>query len=157
MCNVPQLSTTSLQVIVSYLQQLQDAIIKEGLQVTRLTVTGPHPFPNETVADQILEQLGQMPFWVRHRSAAYRLWRLAGCNRGSGWAEDIQQMCKHTVITDRCQCVEQPARWHSLGPGMTAVMVTIAGAGESMQRLRSLTVCDLSYDRCYDPNGSPCL
>ena len=60
--------------IVSYPQQLQDALIREGLSVTRLVVTGPEPFPGETVADQILEQLGQMPFWVRYRSAAHSLW-----------------------------------------------------------------------------------
>lgn len=58
-----------MQVIVSYPQHLQDAIIKEGLNVTSLTVEGPNPLRNETVADQILEQVGQMPFWVRYRSA----------------------------------------------------------------------------------------
>lgn len=53
--------------VVSYSQQLQDGLIKEGLNVTRLRVIGPDTLPNETVADQILEQLGQLPFWVRYR------------------------------------------------------------------------------------------
>ena len=56
-----------LQVVVSYSQQLQAGLIKEGLNVTRLTVSGPDAFPNETVADQILEQLGQPPIWSRFR------------------------------------------------------------------------------------------
>lgn len=59
-------------VVVSYSQQLQDGLIKEGLNVTRLRVIGPDVLPNETVADQILEQLGQLPFWVRYRSQAWR-------------------------------------------------------------------------------------
>ncbi|KAL3143486.1 hypothetical protein ABBQ38_002293 [Trebouxia sp. C0009 RCD-2024] len=59
-------------VVVSYSQQLQDGLIKEGLNVTRLRVIGPDTLPNETVADQILEQLGQLPFWVRYRSQAWR-------------------------------------------------------------------------------------
>ncbi|DBA85466.1 TPA: hypothetical protein ACH3X2_000417 [Trebouxia sp. C0005] len=63
--------TVGLDVVVaSYSQQLQDGLIKEGLHVTRLTVTGPHPYPNETVADQIVEQLGQPSVWTRYRSQA---------------------------------------------------------------------------------------
>ncbi len=60
-----------LQVVVSYSQQLQDGLIKEGLNVTRLTVSGPHPYPNETVADQIVQQLGEPSIWTRYRWAAH--------------------------------------------------------------------------------------
>ena len=60
-----------LQVVVSYSQQLQDGLIKEGLNVTRLTVSGPDPYPNETVADQIVQQLGEPSIWTRYRWAAY--------------------------------------------------------------------------------------
>ncbi len=56
-----------LQVVVSYSQQLQDGLIKEGLYVTRLTVSGPDPYPNETVADQIVQQLGEPSIWTRYR------------------------------------------------------------------------------------------
>lgn len=56
-----------MQVVVSYKQQLQDGLIKEGLNVTRLSVSGPDLFPNETVADQILEQLGYPSIWIRYR------------------------------------------------------------------------------------------
>ena len=52
---------------MSYSQQLQAGLIKEGLNVTRLTVSGPDPFPNETVADQILEQLGRPSILSRLR------------------------------------------------------------------------------------------
>ena len=72
----------SLQVVVSYPQQLQDAIIKEGLKVTRLNVMGPDPLLNETVLDQIQQQLAQMPFWLRYRSAVHRLWGLAAYVKG---------------------------------------------------------------------------
>ncbi|DBA75882.1 TPA: Serine/threonine-protein kinase Nek3 [Trebouxia sp. C0004] len=57
-------------VVVSYSQQLQEGLIKEGLNVTRLTVSGPDPYPNETVADQIVEQLGEPSIWTRYRSQA---------------------------------------------------------------------------------------
>lgn len=57
-------------VVVSYSQQLQDGLIKEGLNVTRLTVSGPDPYPNETVADQIVQQLGEPSIWTRYRSQA---------------------------------------------------------------------------------------
>ncbi|KAL0049131.1 hypothetical protein WJX82_007250 [Trebouxia sp. C0006] len=57
-------------VVVSYSQQLQDGLIKEGLYVTRLTVSGPDPYPNETVADQIVQQLGEPSIWTRYRSQA---------------------------------------------------------------------------------------
>ncbi len=60
-----------LQVVVSYSQQLQDGLIKEGLNVTRLTVSGPDPYPIETVADQIVRQLGEPSIWTRYRWAAY--------------------------------------------------------------------------------------
>ncbi len=63
--------TVGLQVVVSYSQQLQDGLIKEGLNVTRLTVSGPDPYPNETVADQIVQQLGEPSIWTRYRWAAH--------------------------------------------------------------------------------------
>ena len=65
-CFIP---AVCLQVIVSYLQQFQNGLLKEGLNVTKMSVTGPEAMPNETPADQIAIQLGQPAFWIRYRSA----------------------------------------------------------------------------------------
>jgi hypothetical protein len=61
------------QVIVSYSDQFTNSLRQAGLNVTRLTITGPLPCPNETVADQVLHQLGPPSTWqqLRQVTAAY--------------------------------------------------------------------------------------
>lgn len=56
-----------LQVVKSYSRQFQDSLQGAGLNVTRLTITGPQPKRDETVADQIALQLGPPTPWERLR------------------------------------------------------------------------------------------
>ncbi len=53
--------------IVSYSEQFTNSLRQAGLNVTRLRITGPLPCPNETVADQVMHQLGPPSTWQQLR------------------------------------------------------------------------------------------
>ncbi|KAL0038677.1 hypothetical protein WJX79_002702 [Trebouxia sp. C0005] len=57
-------------VIVSYSEHFTNSLQQAGLNVTRLTITGPLPCPNETVADQVVHQLGLPSMWQQLRFMA---------------------------------------------------------------------------------------
>lgn len=60
----------AVQVIVSHSQLFQESLQGAGLNVTSLTITGPVPQPDETVADQIACLLGPPSLWEQVRQVA---------------------------------------------------------------------------------------
>ena len=56
-----------MQVVHSFQQQIQDNFHDAGLQVTNLHITVPTPYPNVTVADQIVAMTGPPSPWQQYR------------------------------------------------------------------------------------------
>ncbi len=52
---------------MSYCEQFTNSLRQAGLNVTRVMITGPLPCPNETVADQMVHQLGPPSTWQQLR------------------------------------------------------------------------------------------
>ncbi len=58
---------------MSYSEQFTNSLRQAGLNVSRVMITGLLPCPNETVADQVVHQLGPPSTWQQLRQviAAY--------------------------------------------------------------------------------------